>query len=239
MRDRRFLDKLHDAMPDLRHDPLHEIVSRSIELNVQPPPRTGGGTWFPNTGTGSGTGGGGAGAAPASDAATAGKAGGAASVGNLLPWLYPTADFLNLDKGPGTGLSSGPGAVAIPAIGTTVIILAFKVPRGRNGKITQLGIDFIANGGAVYNQGIVPAPLTFSISTDQKGYAFADYEQFQYSPGAVSAPTPINGLMIKEDQTIFVKVTNNTIVVTTQFLAARVLGYLYSKNLEPKMLAYQ
>jgi hypothetical protein len=184
----------------------------------------GGGVGLPITG---GSGGASSGAA-APDASKA--SGGAASVGNLLPWLYPTADFLNLDKA---------GAVALPAIGSSATILSFKLPNGRNGKITQLGIDFVTNGGAVFNQGVIPFQLAFQIATDAKGYSFQDYESFFFSPGAVSAPTPINGLMIKEGQTIFVKVTNNSIVVTTQFLAARLLGYTYSKNLEPNMLSYQ
>jgi len=159
-------------------------------------------------------------------------AGGAAGIGNLLPWLYPTADFLNLDKY---------NSVLLPAVSATAIILQFTVPPGRNGKITQLGIDVVAyvDGDAPFIQGVIPPQLTFSISTDQKGYKFQDYEAFNFVPGAVSAPTPINGLMIKENQTIYVKVTNNTLTLGQQVVGARVLGYLYSKNLEPKVLGYQ
>jgi hypothetical protein len=168
-----------------------------------------------------------AGGAAAASSATSGA--GTAGVGNLLPWLYPTADFVNFDKY---------GAVALPAIGATATILTFKVDNGRMGKITQLGIDFVANGGAAYTQGIVPAQLIFSIQADGKT-SFRDYEQFQFLPGAVSAPTPINGLMLREQQTITVTVKNVSIVVTTQFLSARVLGYTFSKKLWPKIMGLQ
>jgi hypothetical protein len=154
----------------------------------------------------------------------------ASQIGNQLPWLYPPADFLSFDKF---------GAVALPAIAASATILSFTVPNGRNGRVTQLGIDFVANGGAAYVQGVVPAPLTFQIVHDAPAFPFPDYEGFLFSPGAVSAPTPINGLMLAEGQVINIKVMNNTIVVTTQFLSARLLGYWYSKNLEPKNMSYR
>lgn len=146
------------------------------------------------------------------------------------PWLLPPADFLNFDKY---------GAVALPAIAATATILSFKVPQGRNGRITGLGIDFTANGGAAFTQNVLPAQLTFSIGADQYAAAFADYEQFTYLPGAVSLPVSIAGVMVKEGQTITVTVTNNTIVATTQFLGARLLGYWYPKKREPQDAGYQ
>jgi hypothetical protein len=164
---------------------------------------------------------------------------GTAGVGNLLPWLYPTADFVNFDKGPkDSGLPTATGAVALPAIGTTATVLKFRVDNGRMGKITQMGIDFVANGGAVYVQGIIPAQLSFSLQADGKT-SFRDYEQFQFLPGAVSAPTPINGLMLRDGQVITLLVTNLAVVVTTQFISARLLGYTFSKKLWPKIMGLQ
>lgn len=199
----------------------------------------------PGGGTGGGTGAGGGvsggtGAAPGSEA---GIGGGTAGVGNILPWLYPTADFKNFDKGPGNGdpIGGNPsGSVALPAIGATSVILQFTVPNGRAGKITQMGIDFVISGSpATYIQGMLPAPLTFSLKTNNK--PFQDYGSFQYSPGAVSAPTPINGVMLFENNVITLSVTNNTIVVTAneQWLAARIIGYYFSKNLLPKIMGMQ
>jgi hypothetical protein len=228
------LDHQFEDNPTLRRSHLRDLLmlSRPQMFLVQQPP--GGGTsptshLRPQAESPTLVAQGAATAAPSGSAA----AGGAAGIGNLLPWLYPTADFLNLDKF---------GSIALPATnGIFNTILQFTVPPGRNGKITQLGIDISSTlvGDAPFIQAIVPPQVTFSISTDQKGYRFQDYEAFNFAPGAVSAPTPINGLMIKENQTIYVKIANLTLVVGAQFVAARVLGYLYAKNLEPKVLGYQ
>jgi hypothetical protein len=221
-----------------------ERLLPSIELRYIPQPPGGG------TSPGSGlrrsqTEGGGAIIANAGTGATAGAqtgsaaAGGAAGIGNLLPWLYPTADFLNFDKGPRPPIASGNGVIPMPAIGNTDIVLQFTVPQGRNGKITQLGIDVIqavnTDPAFIPNTGM----LQFSIYTDAKGYKFQDYENFFFLPGAVAAPTPINGLMIKENQTIYVSVKNLSLQPGTNYCAARLLGYYYSKSLEPKIQGYQ
>lgn len=216
---------------------LCTMVQRSV-TDGGGAPRGGGGT-----GTGGGGGvTGGTGAAPSAGAgSTAG--GGTAGVGNVLPWLYPTADFKNFDKGPGNGDAAGVGAVALPAIGASAVILQFKVPNGRCGKITQMGIDFVTSPSpatpAIYLQGSLPAPLTFNLTTN--GKPFQDYGFFQFSPGAVSAPTPINGVMLFENNLIVLSVTNNTVVVTAgeQWLAARIMGYYFSKNLMPKIMGMQ
>jgi len=225
-----------------RHPLLERLLRAWQELRSENP-------WNPGYGGGGiagGTGSGGAGAPTSTVASSAG--GGAArqgsAAGNLMPWLFPTADFLNFDKGPSAGFTgqvgatSGFGAVALPAIGASATILSFRIPQGRNAKITALGIDYVQNGGAAFTQGTLPAPLTFAIGV-AGSQMFADYESFNFSPGAVSSPIPISGLMAKENQTVFVRVTNNNIVVTTQFIAARVQGYSYSKNLEPTLLSYQ
>lgn len=196
-----------------------------------------------DTGTGtspSGSTGGAGGSAGLAGQASSAAGAGTAGVGNILPWLYPTADFRNFDKGPSpTGNNGNPtGVVALPAIGATSTILQFRIDNGRAGKITQMGIDYVANGGAAYTQGILPAQLTFSLSADGKTI-FRDYDQFQFLLGAVSAPTPINGLMLREGQVIALTVKNVSIVVTTQFLAARLLGYTFGEKFWSKLMGAQ
>lgn len=172
------------------------------------------------------------GLSPASGSGTAG-------IGNLLPWLYPTADFKNVDKF---------GAVALPAIGTWADILVFNTEQGRCLKLTQLGIDFVPNAGAAYTQGVVPAQLKFFIGVNgspatptRPGKPFADYSppNFLFLPGAVSAPTPINGVMVRERDEVHVSVFNVNIVVSTQSLAARVLAYSFSKKYWSKLMGPQ
>jgi hypothetical protein len=166
--------------------------------------------------------------------------------GNQTPWLLPTSDFLNLDKGPGNGNATGPGSVALPAIGATAIILQFTVAQGRFGRVDSLGIDFVANGGVAFVPGVVPATLLFSITADTvtpgaggAAGAFPDYGQFSFLPGTVIRPTPIAGLMLLEGQTITVTVTNVSLAVTTQFVAARLKGYWYPKRRQPRSAGFQ
>ena len=166
--------------------------------------------------------------------------------GNLTPWLFPTSDFLAFDKGPGTG-DNATGAVALPALTATSTVLQFTVPNGRNGRIAAIGINVVPNGGAAFVPGILPPQLAFSIAADQPPGAaagtvpgaFPDYGMFNFLPGAVIQPTPVAGLMIFEGQLITVTVTNLTLAVTTQFVAARLLGYFFPKKRQPKDAGYQ
>jgi hypothetical protein len=165
------------------------------------------------------------------------------SFGNSYPWLYPTSDFINFDKY---------GTVALPAIGATAGIggtvsgaaitnnaassLPFVVPVGYNGFVKTMALDFVANAGAAWTQGVLPPQLQFGMSVSQ-GSAY-DYGTFFFSPGTVPAPSPLAGIPIKEQQIVQMFVTNLTLTQTTQFVEARLQGYYYGKTLEPTSLAY-
>jgi len=223
----------------IEKDPFFGALERA---NILPPrPAMGGG----GTGTGGGSGGGGgtAGGGSVPTAATAAPeatGAGTAGIGNLLPWLYPTADFKNVDKF---------GAVALPAIGAWADILVYSVEQGRCQKITQLGIDFVQNGGTAYVQGTVPPQLRFFIGVNgspaiagRPGRPFADYSgpNFAFLPGAVSAPTPVNGLMLRERDELHIAVFNVSVVVTgKESLAARALAYSFSKKYWSKLMGTQ
>lgn len=231
---KRFLDECRRWM---EKDPFFGALDRAGLRCL-----TCGGSFGGGTGTGTGTGGGVGGGAAAGAASPASLSpestgSGTAGIGNLLPWLYPTADFKNVDKF---------GAVAIPAIGAWSDILVYSGEPGRCQKITQLGIDYVQNGGAVYVQGVVPAQLLFFIGVNgspaiagRPGRPFADYSKFAFLPGAVSAPTPINGLMLRERDELHVAVFNVSLAVTTQSLAARVLAYSFSKKYWSKLMGPQ
>lgn|SRR5487761_78256 len=187
-------------------------------------------------GQGSGFGGGSGGGTPAPAVAGSAVGPNAAAAGGgggqlIWPWLFPTSDFINVDKY---------GAVALPAIGATSKILTFKVPNGRNGKITGLGIDFQPNGALAPNlflQDVIPFQLTFSLTAD--GVPFQDFGAFNYLPGSVSSPMGFAGLMLLEGQTIVLNVTNSSLGVTAQFIGGHVQGYYYSSKHSPSDLGYQ
>lgn len=176
-------------------------------------------------------------AGPSAAAGGGGPSGGSAY--NKAPWLFPPSDFVNLDIGP-SGNSPYNGAVALPAIGATAIILTYTVPTGRNGKIIGLGIDFVANGAAgaaLFTQGVVPPQLVFNILID--GRPVKNYGNFAYLPGQVSSPDTISGITIQENQVVTITVENVSVTVAAQFVAARIQGYLYSKKLHPEIAGYQ
>ncbi|HXU18966.1 MAG TPA: hypothetical protein VN788_00125 [Verrucomicrobiae bacterium] len=168
--------------------------------------------------------------APAAAASASASAAATSSVGNQLPWLFPSSDFLSFQK-------YGTTPLPVPGIGVNTPIITFKVPNGRNGKITALGIDFVANGGAAFVQGELPAQLSFNLTAD--GVPFQDFGNFTYMPGTASVPLAMAGLMLREGQTIALTMKNLAIANTTQFVEALIQGYYYSKNLQPKTMGYQ
>lgn len=163
--------------------------------------------------------------------------GGRPGDGNLFPWLFPTADFRNFDKF---------GSSALPAVGTTTNIgdgildngnsMPWFVPKGYNGFLRALAIEFVANAGAGWTPGVLPQALQFQILVNNK--PAYDYGNIAYSPGAIVLPAPIFGVPIKEGNQVRVTVTNKTIAATTQFVMARLQGFYYGKQFEPPGLAF-
>lgn len=158
--------------------------------------------------------------------------------GNLFPWLFPTADFRNFDKF---------GSVALPAAGTATEIgdsdlangnsMPWNVPKGYNGFIRSIAIEFVANASAhLWTPGVLPVELLFTLFVNNK--PAYDYGGIAYSPGRIFAPTPIWGVPIKEGNLVEILVTNKTITADTQFVMARLQGFYYGKQFEPKGLAF-
>lgn len=182
----------------------------------------GGGGGFGGGGGGGvgGTQGGGGG--PAAAAAATGSGGGSYNQG---PWLFPPSDYINLDIGP----NANTGVVALPAVGATAVILTYKAPQGRYAKVSAIGIDFIANGGAAFVQGLAAPTLQFGVFID--GVPVPGLGNFNYLQGSVSSPNGTAGFFVKNGQTLTIRVKNLSLAVTTQSLAARIQGYLISKTL--------
>jgi hypothetical protein len=160
------------------------------------------------------------------------------NAGNAYPWLYPTADFRSFDKF---------GAQALAAIGAETVIgdanlghgnsMPWNVPKGYNGFIKAIAIEFVPNGSMnLWTPGVLPQQLSFIILVD--GKPAYDYGNIAYSPGAINSPTPIAGVPIKENNVVQVAMLNKTITVDTQFVMARLQGYYYGKQFEPKGQAF-
>lgn len=176
-------------------------------------------TTVSNAGVGSGGAGTGAGVSAAAAQAAS------ASAFNIAPWLFPTSDSRDLNVY---------GSVALPAIGAgnKVRILLRKISAGRSALITGVGVDYNANGGAAFTPHVQPFELSFAVVLN--GQAFpGDWALFNFLPGSVSSPDPVSGWKLRENDQIELWVWNNSIVVTTQWIGARIRGYQYSKNFDP------
>lgn len=182
------------------------------------------------------------GAGGSKDSAQVGTLDGA-DQGNLYPWLYPTSDFQNFDRYGTVALGAAGVLTSIGGTVTNNVIannaassLPFFVPPGANGFIKTMAAEVVANGGAAWTPGVLPPQVQLGLFVN--GRQAFDYGQFFFSPAVVISPTPVAGIPIKETNLVQMFVTNKTLANTTQFVQARLQGYFYGKQFEPKNLAF-
>lgn len=157
---------------------------------------------------------------PASSAAIAPESGGQLVIVERLPLhLYPPMEWENLDKC---------NYVAVPAIGASANIIDYTVPQGRNGIVNRIGCNFVG-GGWVEGSGDVIWQILVD-GTPPPGAS--DYNQILASLGSPANPVQIAGFRIFENQHLTVAISNVAVVVAGQLAGARLLGYLYPRDLE-------
>lgn len=118
--------------------------------------------------------------------------------------------------------------VALPAIGADAVIISFKVPPGRNGIIRKVGNNFVGGGWTEGTGDVVWKIL--ADGTPPPGAT--SYNNILGSLGSPANPTEIPGFRIFENQLITVEATNVNVVVAGQLVGARLVGYLYPRELE-------
>ncbi len=134
--------------------------------------------------------------------------------------LFPPVNWENIDL-----LSY----VALPAIGTTATILQFTVPIGRNGIIRKVANNFVG-GGWTEGSGAV---IWRILADGAPPPGASTYNSILGSLGSPANPVEIPGFRIFENQVISVVINNVSIVVAGQLSGARLIGYLYPRELEP------
>lgn len=138
---------------------------------------------------------------------------------SLPLWLYPPDRWENLDVS---------NYVALPAIGAQATIVTFTVPNGRNGIIKKVANNFVG-GGWTEGSGVV----TWEILADGAPPSGAtSYNAILTSLGSPSNPVEIAGFRIFENQVITVVVNNISVVVAGQLSGARLVGFLYPRDME-------
>lgn len=147
------------------------------------------------------------------------------SAGQLPIWLYPPITWENVDQAT---------YATLPAIGSTVTILSFTVPAGRNGVINKIANNFVG-GGWIEGTG----DLIWRILVDGAPPPGAtSYNNIVNSLGNPSNPVAIPGFRFFENQKITVVAFNNPagpnggVVVAAQLVGARLIGYTYPRELE-------
>jgi hypothetical protein len=133
--------------------------------------------------------------------------------------LFPPVNWENLDIA---------GYITIGNQGTTVTIFSYTVPIGRNGIVNKISNAFVG-GGFQEGQG----NLVWRVLVDGGTPPGANtYNNILGSLGAMASPTPIAGFRIFENQTITFVAENISLFPAQQLVGARLLGYLYPRELE-------
>jgi hypothetical protein len=144
---------------------------------------------------------------------------------DLPPWIYQPTNWENIDQ---------INYVLLPAIGSTVTIISYVVPPGRNGIINKVACNFVG-GGWVEGSGDVIWRILVD-GTPPPGAT--SYDSILASLGNPSNPTGIAGFRIFENQVITLVALNNPgganggVVVAGQRVGGRFAGWNYPTDIE-------
>jgi hypothetical protein len=149
----------------------------------------------------------------------------ASSRPDLPPWIYPPTNWENIDQD---------NYALVPAIGSTVIIISYVVPPGRNGVIKAVANNFVG-GGWVEGTGDIIWRILVD-GTPPPGAT--SYDSILASLGNPASPTGIAGFRIFENQVLTLVAFNNPagpnggVVVAGQRVGARFVGWNYPTDIE-------
>ena len=144
---------------------------------------------------------------------------------DLPPHLYPPRNWENLDL-----------QVSVPfaAIGSTVTIISYKVPIGRNGVINKVANSFIGGGWTAGTGDVIWRILVDGATPP----GATTYHQITDSLGSPAQPVGIAGFRIFENQHLTVIAFNNPaganggVPFAGQRVGARLLGHLFPRDME-------
>ena len=151
-------------------------------------------------------------------------------------WLYPTPDFQNFDKYGSTALAAGPSTGTVgDGVFANGNSMPWTVPKGLNGFIKTLAIQDTAG---LWTPGLATFQLSFTLLVNN--VAPPDYGLIAYVPGLVEAPSPIAGVPIKSLNVVQLNFDNVSLTPGGggDSVYARLQGYYYGQQYEPKEMAF-
>ena len=144
---------------------------------------------------------------------------------DLPPWIYQPTNWENVDQ---------INYALLPAIGSTVTIVTYVVPPGRNGIINKVACNFVGGGWIEGSADVVWRILVDG--TPPPGAT--SYDNIIASLGSPASPTGIAGFRFFENQVVTVVAFNNPggasggVVVSGQRVGARLVGWNYPTDIE-------
>lgn len=124
------------------------------------------------------------------------------------------------------------GAATIPAIGSSIVVVSFRISAGLNAIINKIGNQLIG-GGNYDGTGAFQWQLMINNS------AARGLEQIISSIGTVSNPSEIGGFVrAKEAQLVSLVFTNVSVPTAGEVLQGRVNGWFYPKDEEQQGVWY-
>lgn len=134
-------------------------------------------------------------------------------------WVDPPDQWENIDL---------LNYVALPAIAAQANVISFQIPLGRNGVIRKVACNFVGGG---WTEG--SGSVTWQILVDGAPPPGAtSYDNILASLGSPANPVEIPGFRVFENQVLSVVVRNAAVVVAGQLSGARLIGYLYPREME-------
>jgi hypothetical protein len=148
-----------------------------------------------------------------------------------IGWL-PLSNFM-----PPGGVEFTPHKyVTIPAQGANAVVVQLTVPKGYNGILNRFANEFVG-GGFQQGAGLITWDLFLDITVPVWA---PNFNGITASLGSVNNPKILNGIRIKENQLVTLRVSNAVagVVAAGQLIGGLLGGYYYPIALEPPNLTF-